>query len=654
MDHASDHVIVIVDHRPSFLARSGRSLLTLPLGRTSLLDYLVGELAQELGECAVTIAPTFHAEQGYAADVQHRCPGARVLELASLHEMLFDLEPSDWVLFVDPADIPIQGIRAAGLPETVRKARLATHIIALATDAGHAEEHVIFDDRQRVRTIQRYYGGITNVQACGVFASYVPVSSLRILNGSFGVVPRHLRGELAMHGIPNNDITVGGGTLDLRETEQMLLLNNLLLEGSREGASQKDAETQRKDDIHCGDGVQIDETARIYGPAVIGDGTTIGARAVIVGPVVIGKESRIGEGALVAGAILDDFARIGDGEIVCDRIIAGEAEESCKRQPATRPTTDADQRAKHRDARGNGAGSRLPDKGKPRARQIEARLKSGMDIATAAIGLVMLSPVFAVVAALVKLTSRGPVLFGHMREGKGGKEFRCLKFRTMCEDAHAKQRKLYQQSEVDGPQFKISKDPRITWLGRVLRVTNIDELPQLINVMRGEMSLVGPRPSPFRENQICVPWRRARLSVRPGITGLWQVCRHDRSAGDFHQWIHYDMLYVENWSVLLDVKILLSTLLTLSGRFGMPVTWLIRPKTKRLPTPVTGADLGAVPQTANAEEWDSICEMVGETYGVEAGGTDGTRLSGDLEAAREAAWWSKPDAVGNAAQPASR
>jgi lipopolysaccharide/colanic/teichoic acid biosynthesis glycosyltransferase len=118
-------------------------------------------------------------------------------------------------------------------------------------------------------------------------------------------------------------------------------------------------------------------------------------------------------------------------------------------------------------------------------------------------------------------------------------------------------------------------DPRVTRLGRWLRLISLDELPQLINVAMGQMSLVGPRPSPFRENQTCVPWRDARLSVRPGITGLWQVCRHDRSSGDFHQWIYYDMQYVRHMSFLLDLKILIATVITLGGKGHVPLSWMI-------------------------------------------------------------------------------
>ncbi|MCH7872534.1 MAG: sugar transferase, partial [Planctomycetes bacterium] len=176
------------------------------------------------------------------------------------------------------------------------------------------------------------------------------------------------------------------------------------------------------------------------------------------------------------------------------------------------------------------------------------------------------------------LDSSGPVLFGDVREGLGGRHFRCWKFRTMSRGAETKQRSMASDSHVDGPQFKVKNDPRITRVGRWLRSTNIDELRQLINVACAQMSLIGPRPSPFRENQICVPWRRARLSVRPGITGLWQICRHDREIGDFHQWIHYDMLYVRHLSALIDVKILLATLLTLGGRWSIGLSWFIKPR----------------------------------------------------------------------------
>jgi lipopolysaccharide/colanic/teichoic acid biosynthesis glycosyltransferase len=147
----------------------------------------------------------------------------------------------------------------------------------------------------------------------------------------------------------------------------------------------------------------------------------------------------------------------------------------------------------------------------------------------------------------------------------------------MSTGAHLAQRDLHGLDQTDGPHFKVDRDPRVTRVGWFLRMTNADEIPQLMNVLLGQMSLVGPRPSPFRENQVCVPWREARLSVRPGITGLWQVCRHNRSDGDFHQWIEYDLLYVQHLSVWLDLKILAATILTLGGKAAhVPASWLVR------------------------------------------------------------------------------
>ena len=143
--------------------------------------------------------------------------------------------------------------------------------------------------------------------------------------------------------------------------------------------------------------------------------------------------------------------------------------------------------------------------------------------------------------------------------------------------ADTRQRVLASANEVDGPQFKVHHDPRYTRLGRFLSISTLDELPQLFNVLLGQMSLVGPRPSPFRENQQCIPWRETRLSVRPGVTGLWQVCRHDRDKGDFHQWIYYDMLYVKHLSFMLDVKLVLATAISLGGRRPVPLRFLLSP-----------------------------------------------------------------------------
>jgi exopolysaccharide biosynthesis polyprenyl glycosylphosphotransferase len=185
-------------------------------------------------------------------------------------------------------------------------------------------------------------------------------------------------------------------------------------------------------------------------------------------------------------------------------------------------------------------------------------IKRAVDVAGAAAGLIVLAPLFLAVALAIKVNSPGPVLFGQKRFGYNKRLFRMFKFRTMVRNAETLMGEVEHLNEVSGPIFKIRKDPRITAVGRFLRNTSIDELPQLINVLRGEMSLVGPRPMSTRDvHRFDGSWLMRRFSVRPGITGLWQVS--GRSELTFDEWIALDLQYIDQWSLWLDLKILLKT-----------------------------------------------------------------------------------------------
>lgn len=187
-----------------------------------------------------------------------------------------------------------------------------------------------------------------------------------------------------------------------------------------------------------------------------------------------------------------------------------------------------------------------------------ARLKRLIDFVGAGMLILGLAPVLVVAAALVKLTSSGPVVFLQDRVGLNKKVFKMIKFRTMVADAANRQSELEDMNEANGPVFKIRNDPRITAVGKFLRRTSIDELPQLFNVLRGEMSLVGPRPLPVRDYEgFREDWHRRRFSVRPGISGLWQVA--GRSNLPFDQWMELDLKYINEWSLMLDFKVLLRT-----------------------------------------------------------------------------------------------
>jgi exopolysaccharide biosynthesis polyprenyl glycosylphosphotransferase len=186
-------------------------------------------------------------------------------------------------------------------------------------------------------------------------------------------------------------------------------------------------------------------------------------------------------------------------------------------------------------------------------------VKRVLDVAGSLILMIVLAPVFLVVAVLIKLTSRGPVFFAQKRVGLNKRQFTMFKFRTMVPAAESIQEKLVHLNEMTGPVFKIKNDPRITALGRILRKTSIDELPQLFNVIKGDMSLVGPRAMSVRDYQFfSEDWQRRRFSVPPGITCLWQI--HGRNSVPFEQWMILDMQYIDQWSLWLDIKILALTI----------------------------------------------------------------------------------------------
>lgn len=189
---------------------------------------------------------------------------------------------------------------------------------------------------------------------------------------------------------------------------------------------------------------------------------------------------------------------------------------------------------------------------------VDFLIKRGFDFIVSALLLVLLSPLLLLIAAAVKLTSRGSVFYRAPRPGLGGESFECFKFRTMVSDADALQDELEEMNEADGAIFKIREDPRLTPIGGFLRRWSLDELPQLINVLKGEMSLVGPRPLPGRDYDRLEDWHKKRYLVLPGLSGLWQV--NGRSDLDFDDLVRLDFLYIERWSIFLDIVILLRTI----------------------------------------------------------------------------------------------
>ncbi|MGH9378691.1 MAG: sugar transferase, partial [Terriglobia bacterium] len=192
-------------------------------------------------------------------------------------------------------------------------------------------------------------------------------------------------------------------------------------------------------------------------------------------------------------------------------------------------------------------------------------LKRAADFVMAAVLLVLLSPLFVILAALIKLTSRGPVFYRQTRCGLGGRQFTLYKFRSMRADADLKREELAALNELDGPVFKIKNDPRRTAAGRLMRRLSLDELPQLLNILKGDMSFVGPRPPLPEEVEHYEGWQRRRLRMSPGLTCLWAL--EGRSHLSFKRWMELDLEYIDHWSPMLDWKILLKTIpVVLLGR----------------------------------------------------------------------------------------
>ena len=297
---------------------------------------------------------------------------------------------------------------------------------------------------------------------------------------------------------------------------------------------------------------RIAPDTRFFGSTVLGRNVQIESNVIIVGPTVIGDNATIRQGAIVKSSVIGPGVSVGAGRFVRNQLLL-------------------DAHAHNRDDKGPdaadmssyGCGSIDSTRHNPDHQSFRTwpRLsyatvfKRIADVIAAVMVLSLFVPIFPFIVLAIKLACPGPIFFKHKRQGLHGREFFCLKFRTMIVGADKIQDRLRRINQVDGPQFKMDDDPRVNAVGRFFRDTCLDEIPQFINVLLGQMSVVGPRPSPQAENSLCPPWRDARLSVRPGITGLWQTCRTRREGQDFQEWIHFDTKYVKELSLGLDIRI---------------------------------------------------------------------------------------------------
>lgn len=194
------------------------------------------------------------------------------------------------------------------------------------------------------------------------------------------------------------------------------------------------------------------------------------------------------------------------------------------------------------------------------------RVKRIIDFFGSLIGIILLSPIMLITSIAIKIESKGPAFFIQERVGKDGKLFRMYKFRSMCINAEEKLKEIAHKNEMDGPMFKIKEDPRITRIGKIIRRRSLDELPQLFNVIKGEMSLVGPRPNLPREVEKFTEYHKKKLIAKPGLTCYWQIM--GRNNIDFEQWINLDIKYIEERSIWVDIKLIFKTIKVFLGDEG--------------------------------------------------------------------------------------
>ena len=480
--------------------------------------------------------------------------------------------PADWLDELDRSAMPIQGFGADGLsvdslngsakdgvlignarrlyrydPHKLHTlldaSRTAAAAVRMAPELVASNEPFRLTSRHHIVGVRRLFEDMIEptFEDDSSFPDFLYLPPLIIgqikKQGTIPLDLEVLEQRLADMRIPLRRFRLGGQGLDLNTVEGLL---GLLERMDARRLNQTDASAA------------IASTARLGGPLWIGPEVQIEDHAVVLGPAILCKNVKIGKGAVVQNAILGPNTEVKADDVMQNTL-------------CTSPNT------RHQ-------GSAAIDFSSIRRRQDEVfrnwplwsypRLgKRIFDMVFSLCILLLISPVLAIVSVMVKLTSSGPVFYRARRQGLHGKEFNCLKFRTMMVQADALQERLRVVNQVDGPQFKIDNDPRITGVGKFLRDTCIDELPQFFNVLTGQMSVVGPRPSPENENESCPAWRDARLSVRPGITGLWQVCRTRQEGQDFQEWVYYDTRYVRNLSFRQDLFICLKTAARLINNF---------------------------------------------------------------------------------------
>jgi len=447
---------------------------------------------------------------------------------------------------------------------------LATMGVARRFGGMISPEQMDLNADQTIRDISHAYGsaeGISTLTYCGL-SVFSPGILEIIPPRRYFDLKEQLVPTLAGKGTYARIFEIQGYWRKLERFEDFFAINRYVL--FQQKMDKGSLYNSRGEGVWAEEGADISPQAQLFGPLVIGKGAIVEKNARIIGPTAIGEGCRISEGSLVFDSVLLPHASLSRGSRVESSVIGGGTGIAQSLNCAQAVVTG--------DPLRPGEFDMVPLEIRLRylflstlslylrrqQHHLYLKVKSFGDILGSLAGLVLCAPLFLLISLAIKLGSKGPIFFCQTRCGKDGREFRMFKFRSMINNAEEMLGELQGQNESDGPMFKMSRDPRLTRVGRFLRKFSLDEIPQLLNILKGDMSFVGPRPLEMKEMRFDPAWRDIRLKVKPGITGLWQI--HGRYEGGFHHWVRHDTNYVKKRSLWLDIQILIKTLKVIVSR----------------------------------------------------------------------------------------
>lgn len=552
-------------------------LLSLPVGRELLIDHLLGALSHHGIKEVVIISGEVN---GRTAELEMRTAYEREIKVlwkkapsycgtaGSLKLVEEFLSEPQFV--VVHCNLYLGGL---DLTEVVRAHHQSHAGVTFVAYRGVEDkddlENIVIDQSglvSQVNILHKSRNRRGRLRPCGMYVMNREVLDV-IPSDRYFDIKEQLIPSVCARGISVRAHVVRHPTYAIKKSEDLLELNRRILLGDQVLHEKHDHRPTETDRIVVGENVDISPNSYLLGPLVIGPNSVVEDYVQVIGPAVIGAATRLGKGCMIRESVVWSGTRVLSNARVEYSFIPGDmiVPEGSQLRRTYRIETSLGRDIGVQYPRADAASvtwpSRSWERGSGRDTAGNARyapVKRAIDVVFSSVYLLLGLPLFALIALAIKLDSPGPILFLQNRCGKDGEEFRMLKFRTMMLDAEELQGDLRARNAVDGPMFKLEEDPRITRVGKFLRRTSLDELPQLVNVLRGEMSLVGPRPLAYAEMKFCPSWRDLRLTVTPGVTGLWQVESRDHNR--FSDWIRYDCEYVRTQSLSTDLRILVRTI----------------------------------------------------------------------------------------------